>query len=163
MLPQDLMLLFKSVLTLEHMGHTLDRDFDIGGTLRAYMGDLLAQRLDPSRLQRELHGTTMDLYNHTRGAPELLLRSLRRISDGSLALDINVRRSGQMIDVIGRSSNRLASAVVTAGLSVASAILIAVDSKPFASAFSYLGLLGILLAGFWGTGLLVSMARKPKG
>jgi ubiquinone biosynthesis protein len=163
MLPQDLMLLFKSVLTLEHMGHTLDRDFDIGGTLRVYMGKLLAQRLDPSRLQRELLGTSMDLYHLSREAPELLLRSLRRIGDGSLTLDVNVRRSGQMIDVIGRSSNRLASAVVTAGLSVASAILIAVDSKPFASAFSYLGLLGILLAGFWGTGLLISMARKPKG
>jgi ubiquinone biosynthesis protein len=163
MLPQDLMLLFKGVLTMEHMGHTLDPEFDVTGTLRGYMGTLLAQRLDPTRLQRELLGTSMDLYHLGREAPELVLRSLRRIGDGSLAVDINVRRSKQLIDVVSMSSNRLASAVVTAGLSVASAILIAVDTQPFASAFSYLGLLGILLAGFWGTGLLISMARNPKG
>jgi len=163
MLPQDLMILFKGVLTLEHMGNTLDPEFDVAGTLRGYMGTLIAQRLDPNRLQRELLGTSMDLYHLTREAPELVLRTLRRLGDDALPLDINLRRSKQFIDAISTSSNRMASAVVTAGLSIASAILIAVDSQPFASAFSYLGLVGILLAGFWGTGLLISMSRNPKG
>ena len=163
MLPQDMMILFKGVLTLEHMGHTLDPDFDVAGTLRGYMGTLMAQRLDPNRLQRELLGTSMDLYSLGREAPELILRSLRRLGDDALPLDVNLRRSKQMIDTVSVSSNRMASAVVTAGLSVASAILIAVDSQPFATAFSYLGLAGILLAGFWGTGLLISMSRNPKG
>ena len=69
MLPQDMMILFKGVLTLEHMGHTLDPDFDVAGTLRSYMGTLMAQRLDPNRLQRELLGTSMDLYSLGREAP----------------------------------------------------------------------------------------------
>jgi ubiquinone biosynthesis protein len=162
MLPQNMMLLFKAVLTMEHMGHTLDPDFDVSGTLRSYMGNLIAQRLDPSRLQRELLGTSLDLYNLGKEAPELLLRALRRWGEGSVAVDLNLRRSSQLIDIIGVSSNRLAGAVVTAGLSIASAILIAVDQEPFGSAFSYLGLAGILMAGFWGTGLLISMARDPK-
>ena len=163
MLPQDMMILFKGVLTLEHMGHTLDPDFDVAGTLRGYMGTLIAQRFDPNRLQRELMGASLDLYALGREAPELILRTLRRLGDDAVPVDLNVRRSQQLIETLSLSSNRLASAVVTAGLSVASAILIAVDTQPFATAFSYLGLTGILLAGFWGTGLLISMSKNPKG
>ena len=140
MLPQDMMILFKGVLTLEHMGHTLDPDFDVAGTLRGYMGTLIAQRFDPNRLQRELMGASLDLYALGREAPELILRTLRRLGDDAVPVDLNVRRSQQLIETLSLSSNRLASAVVTAGLSVASAILIAVDTQPFATAFSYLGL-----------------------
>ena len=113
MLPQDMMILVKGVLTLEHMGHTLDPDFDVAGTLRGYMGTLAAQRFDLNRLQRELMGASLDLYALGWQAPELILRTLRRLGDDAVPVDLNVRRSQQLIETFVLSSNRLASGRVT--------------------------------------------------
>jgi ubiquinone biosynthesis protein len=160
MLPQDLMLLFKALLTLESMGNTLDPDFDPGKLIKEHVQGMAARRLSPERLQRDLLGASVDMINLGREAPPLILRSLRRLGDGSLDHTVTVRRSDDFLNTVGVASNRLASAVVVAGLSIGSAILFSVDQTPFASAISYLGLAGMIIAGTFGAGLLWSMSHN---
>jgi ubiquinone biosynthesis protein len=159
MLPQDLMLLFKALLTLESMGNTLDPDFDPGRLIQEHVQGMAARRLSPERLQRDLLGASVDLLTLGREAPPLILRSLRRLGDGAIDHTVTVRRSDDFLNTLGVASNRVASAVVVAGLSIGSAILLAVDVEPFATAVSYLGLAGMLVAGTFGLGLLWSMSH----
>lgn len=158
MLPQELLLLFKALLTLEAMGRTLDPDFDVSGVARAYMEGMLARRFDPKRLQQAFLGTSMDLYTLTRDGPTLLLDMMKRLGDGALRHEVQVKHMEQMTQSLSASASRVASAIVIAGLAVASsALLTAGDSMIVTAVGMGLGLFGLLIASFFMIGFLRSL------
>ncbi|HBU48520.1 MAG TPA: hypothetical protein DEB46_09430 [Myxococcales bacterium] len=135
MLPQDLLLLFKALLTLESMGRSLDPDFDVSGVARAYIETLFAQRFDPNRLQKDFLGASLDLYHLTRDGPTLLLDLMKRLGDGAMRHDVQVKHLDQLTQSLDNSANRLAGGVMVGGMAIASAILIASSQSPLITAF----------------------------
>ncbi|MBM66694.1 MAG: hypothetical protein CMH55_10710 [Myxococcales bacterium] len=142
MLPQELLLLFKALLTLESMGRTLDPDFDVSGVARAYIETLMAQRFDPNRLQKEFLGTSLDLYNLTRDGPTLLLDLLKRLGDGAMRHEVQIKHLEQLSQSLDNSANRLSGGIMIAGIAVAAAILMAASDSWILTGF------GLAIGGF---------------
>jgi ubiquinone biosynthesis protein len=150
--PSDLMLLIRSLVTIESVGRTLDPHFDIAGQVAPFLHDLMLRRFRPDRILSQTVRTTEDLRRIATLLPDLLSQSLESIRRGELGVHFDLQGFERMVRQLTRASNSLTVGIVAAGLFVSSSVLF----RAGASALSYGGLaIGLILC-LW---LLWNMSR----
>ncbi len=136
-IPPDLVLLIRSLVTIESVGRNLDPHFDIAAQLYPFLRDLTLRRFRPDRILSQTVRTTEDLHRIATLLPDLLSQSLESIKRGELAGAFRppgLRAAGH--GKLTRASNSLAVGIVIAGLFVASSLLL----RSGQTAFAYAGL-----------------------
>ncbi|RUL87229.1 ABC1 kinase family protein [Tautonia sociabilis] len=155
-LPPDLMLLIRSLITIESVGRHLDPHFDIASHARPYVAELTRKRYSPWRLLSSAGRTAEDVQKVATLLPEVLGQSLESIKRGELRVTFDLNRFEQLVRELTRTGNSLAAGIVIAGLIVGSSLIIAADVGWLA-----LGLAGYSIAVILGAWLLWNMFRGP--
>ena len=155
-IPADLVLLIRSLVTIESVGRALDPRFDIAGQLRPFMRDLSARRFHPWRLLSQAARGAEDLQRVAMLLPEVLKESLESIHRGGLTVRFDLQHFERLVQQLVRVGNTLAAGIVVAGLIVGSSLIVRAGVGPVS-----LGFLGYALASVLGLWLLWSMLRKP--
>ena len=86
-LRSDLMMLVKSISTIESVGRNLDPDFDIIEHARPFIKDILTQQHSPGKLLDAAMNLGEDIATFIRTAPDNVLQILRKMKDGQLKID----------------------------------------------------------------------------
>ena len=146
MLPADLALLFKALITLEGMGTRLVPRFRLIEHVTPYVRKLLQQRWDPRQALGRFSGVTRETGRAFRAVPRMLEALARRIGDEDVAIRLEMRELDGFSRHLERSVNRLAIGVVTAALIIGSSILMAVGSSERSYVAAFLGFAGIVIA-----------------
>jgi len=161
-LPVDLALTLKVLVTLESLGKRLDPDFDFvsaaqpfvakvrSGSLRGWLGrgSLLELVEDTGRLARALPAEAYDI--------------LKKANSGRLKVRLDLEEMGSVVKEIDRSVNRLAFAVVIAGILIGSAFVTRSGAGPSFMGLPILGLLGFTVAVIMGIWFLVGTLRSGR-
>jgi ubiquinone biosynthesis protein len=133
-IPPDLMLLIRSLVTIESVGRNLDPHFDIAKQLYPFIRDLSLRRFHPERILNQTVRTTEDLQRIATLLPDLLSQSLDSIKRGELRVHFDLQGFERMVRKLTRASNSLTVGIVTAGLFVASSLLLRVGPATLAYA-----------------------------
>ena len=163
MLPADLALLFKALITLEGLGTRLVPHFKLIDHVTPFVKRLMAQRLSPREMAGRLSGSAREWGRAMRAAPRLLESLARRFTDDGVALRFELRELDRFSRHLESSVNRLAIGLVTAALIVGSSILMSVAKSEVSAAAWFLGGTGIVLAFVNSLWLLASIRRSAKG
>jgi ubiquinone biosynthesis protein len=150
--PSDLVLLIRSLVTIESVGRTLDPHFDIAGQVAPFLQELMLRRFRPDRILSQTVRTTEDLRRIATLLPDLLSQSLESIRRGELGVRFDLQGFERLVRQLTRASNSLTVGIVAAGLFVSSSLLY----RAGASALSYGGLAMGLILCLW---LLWNMSR----
>jgi ubiquinone biosynthesis protein len=148
-LPSDLSLMFKTLITLEGLGRQYDPDFHIINHLTPLVRNALAERYAPTELAQRGRRALSEFASLVGGVPRDLARFLREARRGKTRIDLDLKRLDSFGRQLDRTLDRVAVGILTASLVIGSAIVLTVrDGPQFLGipVLPALGLLGYVLA-----------------
>jgi ubiquinone biosynthesis protein len=161
-LPADLTLLFKTLITLEGLGQQLDPEFHMIDHVTPFVEHIIQERYTPRALlargRRSLRETLEVLADVPRDVRHLL-REARR---GRMKVDLDLKRLDHFGHQLNRASNRLTMGILTASLVVGSSIIMTVKGGPQLFDLPLFGLVGFLIAFFNSMWIILSIWRSGK-
>ena len=123
--PGSLMLLIRALVTLEGIGRSLDPAFNLASHLQPFVERLVRARYHPSRLAERMWHESKQMFEFAHDIPRHINRTLRKLSEDDLRIQLEHRNLDHFILELERSSNRLAVGMIVAALIVASALILA--------------------------------------
>jgi len=141
-LPADLSMMFKALITLEGLGRQYDPEVHIIDHLAPLLRDALDQRYQPVELVRRGRSALAEFLNLVGSVPRDFARLLREARRGKTRLDLDLKRLDQFGAQVERSINRGSMAVMTASLVIGSAIVLNVPNGPTVLGIDVLATLG---------------------
>lgn len=122
--PADLMLLIRAIVTLEGVGRELDPAFNLAEHLAPMMEQMVRDRYNPQRMAGRFIDDGRDLLEVLGKLPRHIGKTLEKLSQDDLRIQLEHRHLEHLITEIDRSSNRVVIGVVMSSLIVASALII---------------------------------------
>jgi len=161
-LPSDLTLMFKALITLESSGRRYDPDLVLADRLKPFVERSIAARYAPAEIGRRGGAGVGRFVDLMRDMPGDLARLLKDARRGRLRIDIDLKRLDSFQRRLDRTINRTTIGIMTASVVVGSSIVMTVSSGPQAfgmPVLTILGLLGYLLAFVNSIWVIVSIWR----
>ncbi len=119
-MPSELMLFFKSIVTVEAMGRTILEDFDILNYMMDFAQEIFAAKFDTQLLVKDAHQFGRDSLSFVRTLPRQLKQLMRKLNSRDFAFDLHVQELNDVKLSIENSGfviarGMLASALIIAG------------------------------------------------
>ncbi|SFN11751.1 ubiquinone biosynthesis protein [Formivibrio citricus] len=157
MLPADLTLLFKALISLEGLGRQLDPDFQMVPHLTPFVKQVVLARYNPASLLKRGKEGVVEALHVLAGVPRDIGKLIKQARRGNLRIDLDLKRLDHFGIQMTRSANRLTMGIVTGALMIGSAIISTVKSGPTLLGLPVLGALGFILALFITLWLVISI------
>lgn len=161
-MPSDLTLLFKALITLEGLGRQLDPEFHLIEYIDPFVRRVIQDRYQPKAVARRAQRGIAGAIAAITGLPDDLARLLRDARRGRLTIELDLKRLDRFGHQLDHSANRLTIGVVTAALIVGSSIVMTVRGGPELFGLPLFGLLGFVIAGLNSLWLIWSIRRSNK-
>jgi ubiquinone biosynthesis protein len=148
-LPSDLSLMLKALITMEGLARQYDPAFHITEHLTPMLRQALAERYRPGELARRGRSMVSEFMNVIGGVPRDLARLLREARRGKTRVDLDLKRLDSFGRQLDRTLDRVTVGIMTASLVIGSAIVLSVRDGPELLGVPVLpaiGLLGYILA-----------------
>lgn len=158
-LPPDLALLFKALLTLDGMGRQVDPDFDLIIAATPHVRHALLRRYRPDIVLRRGWRTASELFEIIAAFPYDVRRLIKAVKTGSLRFNVDLNQLNYFGWILDRAASRLTVGMVTSSLIIGSSIVMTVSGGPTLWGLPMLGVLGFAGAGIGGVWLLISIWR----
>ena len=133
-IPPDLVLLIRSLVTIESVGRTLDPHFDIAAHVEPFVRALAMRKFHPWRMLSRTVRTAEDIQRVATLLPDVLGHSLESIKRGELTVRFDLQHFERLVKQLTRASHVLAAGIVIAGLLVGSALMVRLGGGPFSLA-----------------------------
>jgi len=161
-MPSDLTLLFKTLITLEGLGLKLNPDFHMTDQVEPFLKRVIRQRYRPSTLLKRGRRGLHDVFSLMSGLPRDAARLLKEARRGRLKIDLDVKRLDHFGYQLDRSTNRLTIGILTAALIIGSSIVMTVQGGPTLFGLPLFGLLGFMIAFFNSIWIVLSIWRAKE-
>lgn len=161
-LPADLLLLIKSVVTIESVGRQLDPDFKVVDHAAPLVAAVVEQKYSAGAIATRTADASRDALSAVRTLPGNLAELVRRTRAEGLQVQFVHRNLDYFIREMDRSSNRLSFAIVIAALVIASALIVHASAGPELFGYPLLGVVGFVAAAVLGLGLVVGILRSGR-
>ena len=140
-LPGDLVMLFKTLITLEGVAKRLDGQTELLEGANPNVADAFKERSSPEHILRKGRMHLQTLLQAADELPQNLFRLSRRLQKGQMGITLDFKRFDQISHQIDRAANRLTMGIVTAALIIGSSIVMSIETGP-----KFIGFIGYLLA-----------------
>ena len=161
-MPADLTLLFKTLITLEGLGRQLDPDFDMSTHTEPFVKEVLRLRYSPDAMLKRGAHSVKDMLSVLTGLPRDLAKFFKELRRGRVRIDIDIKRLERFGHQLDRTTNRLTLGIMTASLVIGSSIIMTTQAGPKLFGMPVLGFLGFLIAVFNSLWILFSIWRAGK-
>ena len=148
-LPPDLSLMLKALITMEGLARQYDPGFHVTAHLAPMLRRALAERYQPTELVQRGRRALSEFASVIGGVPRDLARFLREARRGKTRIDLDLKRLDSFGRQLDRTLDRVAVGILTASLVIGSAIVLTVRDGPVflgIPVLPALGLLGYVLA-----------------
>ncbi len=162
LLPVDLATTFKVMVTLENLVKRLDPGFDLVRVARPFLDRVLAGRLREWTSRDRLFELLEDTGRLLRELPDDAREIVKKLRSGKLRLTLDLEDLHDQVREIDRSVNRLAFAVVIAGLLIGSSFFLRDTRLPLLFGLPILGLAGFAAAIVLGVWFLIGILRSGR-
>ncbi|WP_324778633.1 ABC1 kinase family protein [Thiobacillus sedimenti] len=161
-LPADLTLLFKTLITLEGLGQQLDPEFHMIDHVTPFVERVIQQRYTPQALLARGRKSVRETLEVLADLPRDLRHLLRDVRRGRVRVDLDLKRLDHFGQQLDRASNRLTMGILTASLVVGSSIIMTVKGGPQLFGLPFFGLLGFMIAFLNSLWIIFSIWRSGK-
>lgn len=155
--PPDLTMLFKALITLEGLGRQLDPDFQIVHHLTPFVKKVIVDRYMPANVAKRGWRNLNNVIDLATALPRDVSRLLREARRGRVKIDLDLKRLDHFGHQLDHSTNRLTLALVTSALIIGSSIVMTVKGGPTLFGLPMFGFLGFFIASLFGIWLILSI------
>ena len=149
-IPTNLLLLEKTIVTMEGVTRKLDPEFNLIEEIKPFARELTQFRYDPERVFKKMIDNLYDFRSLFYSLPQNLKVLIQKLEKGSLRINV---KNNDLEEVIKESKNardRFSLAILIGFLVLAGSVLIAFDQGPQVWNYSVFGILHYFLALFLG-------------
>ncbi|MEQ1593056.1 MAG: AarF/UbiB family protein [Thiobacillaceae bacterium] len=161
-LPADLTLLFKTLITLEGLGQQLNPSFHMIDHVTPFVEQIIRARYTPQAIFARGRKSLHEALEVLADLPRDFSRLLREARRGRLKIDLDLKRLDHFGQQLDRASNRITMGILTASLVIGSSIIMTVTGGPKLFGLPLFGLLGFLIAFFNSLWIIFSIWRSGK-
>ncbi|MBT0665965.1 2-polyprenylphenol 6-hydroxylase [Geobacter pelophilus] len=158
----DLMLLSKTLITVEGMGRELDPGFDMVEYLRPFIEKAIKARISPRNIEAFFKENLKPYLKLARTIPRDVRNFLARVNRNNFKIDLEHRGLDRLIAELDKSINRLSSSLIIAALIVGSSIVMQIDKGPKLMGFPLFAFMGYSIAGMIGFLWLIAIIRSGR-
>jgi ubiquinone biosynthesis protein len=144
-LPADLTLMFKALMTMEGLGRQFDPEFHIVDHLAPMVRAALRERYQPDQIVRRGRSAINDFVNMVGSVPRDFGRLLRDARRGRTRIDLDLKRLDKFGQQLDNTIDRATIGIMTASVVIGSSIVMTVPGGP-----TFLGMPALLLLGLLG-------------
>lgn len=148
-IPADLALMFKAIITLEGMGRQYDPEFQIVDHLQPLLQEARLERYQPAELLKRGRAAITDFFTVAGNVPRDLSRVLRDARRGKVRIDLDLKRLDHFGTRLDCTIDRATVGIMTASIVIGSSIVMTVQGGPTVFGlplYTMLGLGGYLIA-----------------
>ncbi|HYH43256.1 MAG TPA: AarF/UbiB family protein, partial [Burkholderiales bacterium] len=148
-IPSDLALMFKAMITMEGLGRQYDPDIQVVDHLEPLLRRARMERYRPDALLKRGRTALNDILDVASSVPRDLARILRDARRGKIRVDLDLKRLDQFGNRLDRTLDRATMGIMTASLVIGSSIVMTVQGGPTVfdiGLYTMLGLGGYVLA-----------------
>jgi ubiquinone biosynthesis protein len=156
----NLVLLGKTMMTIEAVIRALDPSFALVEEARWEMERLVRHRLSPEALFKTGWRTTRQVYQLARRLPQRLERILQHVEEGRVRIELMPGTEAHVLRQWERMWHRAIRGAMVCALIIGSSLLIQAHIGPIVGGLSVAGLLGYGLAVMLGLPLLRTLRRR---
>jgi len=164
-LPPDLALLFKALITLEGFGRRFDPEFRLVERVEPFLDRILSESYQPVDALRRGQATLSDFFGLVTAMPRDLARLLKDARRGRMRIDLDLKRLDAFGDRVHSAIDRATIGIMTASLVIGSSIVMTVGGGPTLfgiSLLTYCGLVGFLMAFVNSVWVILSIWRSGR-
>jgi ubiquinone biosynthesis protein len=164
-IPADLALMFKAIITMEGLGRQYDPDFQVVDHLMPLLRRARMDRYQPAVLLKRGRTALTDFVDVAASVPRDLSRLLRDARRGKTRIDLDLKRLDQFGLQLESTFNRATVGIMTASLVIGSSIVMTVQGGPLVldmHLYTMLGLGGYLVAFCNSVWIIVGIWRSGK-
>jgi len=162
-LPADLTLMFKSLITLEALGRKYDPHFRLVERLKPFLDRAIAARYEPTAVVRRTGANLAHFLGLIGSVPRDIGRLVKDARRGRMRVDLDLKRLDSFGKKLDSTIDRITIGIMTASLVIGSSIVMTVTSGPQVfgiPVFTVLGLSGYLMAFLNSIWIIVSIWRS---
>jgi len=157
--PPHFFLLARSMVTIEGVIHHLDPKLDLLELARPYLVKAIKRKFNPLKLGRKILNGLFEFGSYMEEFPLDLKNAIRKINSGNIKVDLTHKGIDPMVHTIHRVTKQIVLALIIAGLSVGSSLLIIHEIGPFWKGVSSWGIVGFIFVGYLGLKILRDLKK----
>jgi ubiquinone biosynthesis protein len=161
-LPLDLMLLGKTLATVEGVARQLDPHLNLLEVAKPYARRLVRRERSPWQITSKALSVTREYGELAQELPSQIRLALKKLLHGRLRVEFSHVGLEHLPKEMDRSSNRIAFSLIISAIIVASSLIINSGRGPLILGFSALGVIGFSLAGLLGLWLAIAILRSGR-
>ena len=165
LLPADLTLMFKALISLEGLGRQYDPEFRLVDRVRPFLDRALSERYQPAVALRRSQATLASAFGLLTTVPRDLARLVKDARRGRLRIDLDLKRLDSFGERLHNTIDRMTIGIMTASLVIGSSIVMTVGGGPTLFGIPLLtlvGLLGYLIAFFNSLWIILAIWRSDR-
>lgn len=151
----ELSLVGKALLNLDQVATNLDPSFDPAAAIRRHTAEILRSRA--SSTAEGLLAALMEARDFAMQMPARVNKVMDAVAGGKFQLKIDAIDEPQLLSVLQRLTNRLASGMVLASLVVGAALMMQIPTKSTIFGYPSIAIVCFALAATGGLALLISV------
>lgn len=162
LLPNEIVMLGKTLLNLDKVGRTLDPEFDPNASLRRNAADLMQRRVFENLTPGNFYEVLLDTKSFVENLPGRINKILEAMADNKFTIQTKVLDEKYFISGLKEAANRLTIGLILAALIIGAALLMRVETSFTILGYSGIGILFFLLAGIGGLILVFRAIFKDR-
>jgi ubiquinone biosynthesis protein len=161
-LPQDFVLLGKTVFIIGGVGRELYPEFNILEVAEPFARKLMLKRFEPKEIASSLYKVGEEVLSFLTSLPGEWREIVSKLNRGEMKMEFEHKGLDNFMMELDRSSNRLAFSLIVAAIIIGSSLIVRMDTGPKIFSYPALGIVGYILAGVLGLWLVVAILRSGK-
>ncbi len=161
-LPISLVLLMKSVITIEGLGKSLNPKFNFVQESKPLVKKLIKERASSSYVLKKLSKKMFTTSSSLMELPDELRQTLSQARKQGVKVHIDDAEISALGVEIDRSSNRITFGLLTAAFVLGAAVMMLAKVPPFVASIPVLAIILLILAALTLLFLMISIAREKK-
>ena len=165
LLPADLTLMFKALISLEGLGRQYDPEFRLVDRVRPFLDRALSERYQPVVALRRSQSTFANAFGLLTTVPRDLARLVKDARRGRMRVDLDLKRLDSFGERLHNTIDRMTIGIMTASLVIGSSIVMTVGGGPTlfgVPVLTLVGLLGYLIAFFNSLWIILAIWRSDR-
>jgi ubiquinone biosynthesis protein len=159
-LPSELMLFFKSLVSVEGLGKKIKQDFDVLQYTLQMVTDIVQAQYDPQKVMHDLTKLGRESKQMLTSLPRQLNFLLRKINSPKHSFKLKVAEISDLKVAVEHSFNLLYLGILIGCLTLSASYIYVNDPEKLIAGFPLLSFVGYLWAGFLGVVSFFTYIRK---
>ncbi|WP_034640116.1 ABC1 kinase family protein [Desulfovibrio inopinatus] len=161
-LRSDYILMARALISIEAVGRTVFPEFDAIGRLKPVAARYLARRYSLFSSDKPLFGDIEETIRTVGRLPIAVDHVLKLIETGNLTMHVVPKDQPAFFDILRRVGNRVASALIMAGLIIGSSMIVTSNTGPHYNNIPIFGLVGFTISGLVGFVMAINIFFRGK-